>query len=90
MLLSAMTGCADEVSVVWPYFLDGNDTDLGVSSANVEPLRAEFAAVVAERNCRTAVADDDSDSEEDVDAALLLAADVEEDSSLAVKRRRTN
>jgi hypothetical protein len=51
MLLSLM--CADECGVVWPYLLDGDDMDVGVSSdINVETLRAEFAAVVEERRRR--------------------------------------
>jgi hypothetical protein len=49
MLLSAMTGCADECSVVWPYLLVGDDLDFIAAPGNVEPLRAEFAAVVEER-----------------------------------------
>jgi Ran GTPase-activating protein (RanGAP) involved in mRNA processing and transport len=56
MLFSLMTGCADEVSVVLPYALSAVDANVIISAADVEPLRAEFAAVVEERRCRAIAA----------------------------------
>jgi hypothetical protein len=76
MLLSLM--CADECGVVWPYLLDANDRDVGISSDNVTTLRAEFAGVVEERRRRAAA------------AARLVAVDDEEGDIPAVKRCRTN
>jgi hypothetical protein len=46
MLLSLM--CADECGVVWPYLLDADDLGFIKAPGEVEPLRAEFAAVVEE------------------------------------------
>jgi hypothetical protein len=79
MLLSLM--CSDECGVVWPYLLEGDDLNVIAAPANVETLRAEFAAVVEERRRRAATA-----------ARLLVAAadDVDGGGSPAVKRRRTN
>jgi hypothetical protein len=74
MLLSLT--CADECGVVWPYVLDGDDLNtIKVAPANIETLRAEFAAVVEERRRRAAAAE------------RLVAAEV--DDSRDVKRRRT-
>jgi Ran GTPase-activating protein (RanGAP) involved in mRNA processing and transport len=50
MLLSLM--CADECGVVWPYLLGSGNTDGTVVPDNVDSIRAEFAAVVAERRRR--------------------------------------
>jgi hypothetical protein len=50
MLLSVL--CADECGVVWPYLLGGGDTDGIVAPDNLNEVRAEFAAVVAERATR--------------------------------------
>jgi hypothetical protein len=77
MLLSLM--CVDECGVVWPYWLDADERDVGVSSVNVETLRAEFAAVVEERRRR-------ADVTADADEELMLT----KAASPAVKRRRTN
>jgi hypothetical protein len=68
MLLSLM--CADECGVVWPYLLKVDDKDVGVSSDNVETLRAEYAGVVSER---AAAADAALVA---ADAALAAATDV--------------
>jgi hypothetical protein len=65
MLLSVM--CADLCGVVWPYVFDEENEsgrrrqpldkiDVGLSSDEVEAIRAEFAAVVEERQCRAAAA----------------------------------
>jgi hypothetical protein len=77
MLLSLM--CSDECGVVWPYLLEADNRDVGVSSDNVAALRAEFAAVVEERRRRAAAA-----------ARLVAADDSDEGDIPAVKRRRTN
>jgi hypothetical protein len=50
MLLSLM--CADECGVVWPCLLGKGNTDGTVVPTNVESIRAEIAAVVAERRRR--------------------------------------
>jgi hypothetical protein len=50
MLLLFM--CADECGVVWLYLLESGDTDGTVVRNNVHSIRAEFAAVVAERRRR--------------------------------------
>jgi hypothetical protein len=50
MLLWLM--CADECGVVWLYLLESGDKDGIVAPDNVESIRAEFAAVVAERRRR--------------------------------------
>jgi hypothetical protein len=55
MLLSLM--CADECGVVWPYLLTGADLDVVAAPGNIEMLRAEFAAIVAERRRRAAIAE---------------------------------
>jgi hypothetical protein len=49
MLLSVL--CADECGAVWPYLFDSDDADGIEAPANIETLRAEFAAVVARRSC---------------------------------------
>jgi hypothetical protein len=77
MLLSLM--CADECGVVRPYLLVGNDLRVTAAPANVETLRAEFAAVVEERRRRaTAV---------ERQVAALVG---DKGGSRAVKRRRAN
>jgi hypothetical protein len=55
MLLSLM--CADECGVVWPYLLTGADLDVVAAPGNVETLRAEFAAIVAELRRRAPAAE---------------------------------
>jgi uncharacterized coiled-coil protein SlyX len=50
MLLSRL--CSDECGVLWPYVLDGDDLDVTGAPDDVETVRAEFAAVVAERRRR--------------------------------------
>jgi hypothetical protein len=81
-LLFFMTGCADECSAVWPYVLSGDDLDNVLAADDVEPLRAEFSAVVEERRQRAAAAH----------VQVAASADINElvDGSTAVKRRRTN
>jgi hypothetical protein len=55
MMISAM--CSDWCGVVWPYLLESDDiNDDKIAPDNVEAVRAEFAAVVAERRCRLQVA----------------------------------
>jgi hypothetical protein len=77
MLLSAMTGCADECGVVWPYLLNDDDMKVGVATVDVETLRAEFATVVKERRRRA-------------EHVVAVGADVDEYDGPAVKRRRTS
>jgi hypothetical protein len=55
LLLSVL--CTDELGVLWPYVVDKDDTDGIVAPANVDAVRIELAAVVAERS-RTALASD--------------------------------
>jgi hypothetical protein len=50
MLLTVL--CADECGALWPYLLEGDDLGVIAPPANVESLRAEFAAVVEERRRR--------------------------------------
>jgi hypothetical protein len=54
MLLSAM--CTDWCGIVWPYLLEADDAEVGVSSDNVEKLHAEFASIVEERRRRDVAA----------------------------------
>jgi hypothetical protein len=50
MLLSVL--CADECGALWPYLFEGEDLSVTAPPANVDSLRAEFAAVVEERRRR--------------------------------------
>jgi hypothetical protein len=54
MLISVI--CTDWCGVVWPYLLDSDDLDVGITPDNIETLRAEFAAVVEERRRRAEAA----------------------------------
>ena len=56
MVLSLISGCADECNIVLPYFLDSDDLDVILSARCVKSHRAEFAIVVEERRRRAAAA----------------------------------
>jgi len=89
MLLSVM--CADLCGVLWPYLLEGDDTGGIVAPKNVDEVRAEFAAVVAERRrrelCRPVlVADVRAMQSETNDLITKQSTQIAEQSSQIVKQ----